>query len=720
MEALHYTTQVGGETLTIETGKLAQLASGAVTVRYGDTLVLATAVYSDSTREGIDFFPLMVDYEERLYASGKISGSRFMKREGRPSDAAILTSRLIDRPLRPLFPKSLRNDLQIIVTVLSYDPERDPDVVSIVAASCAVMLAGVPFKGPAAAVRVGLVPQAMATGEDVYNGHVFVLNPTRSQLEHSLLDLVVAGTAQKVNMIEAGAQELPEEVILKALAFAHDGMAPALEVQHNLVKKVESDKKAEAVENSIFEDVRSFVGEKVAEALKALDKQQRQAMLAEFEKQVLENFEGTYKQIDLKSTFTQLVEKEVRRAILEEGVRPDGRERTEIRPITNEVGLVPRAHGSALFTRGQTQVMTVATLGGPGMEQIIDTMEEETTKRYMHHYNFPPFSTGEAKPLRGTSRREVGHGALAERALVPVIPNKEVFPYTIRLVSEVLSSNGSSSMAATCGSTLALMDAGVPIISPVAGIAMGLVTDETEGESGNYKVLTDLQGLEDFAGDMDFKIAGTEKGITAIQLDVKVTGLTSAILNDAVMEAKDARLSILKSMLATIPASRAELSPYAPRILSTSIDPQKIGELIGPGGKTINKIIEECGGRSVISIDIEDDGTVLVSSVDATQSEKALSLITSMMKDIEVGEVMTGTVAQIMRDRNTGKEIGAIVQLTPKIDGMIHISQIAHERVEHIEDYVKVGDEVTVKVVDVDRERGRISLSRKAALAPEA
>jgi polyribonucleotide nucleotidyltransferase len=714
MEALHYETKIGDESLIIESGKLAQLASGSVTVRYGDTLVLATAVYTESAREGIDYFPLMVEYEERFYASGKISGSRFIKREGRPSETAVLTARLIDRPLRPLFPKHLRNDLQVIVTVLSYDPERDPDVISIIAASAAVMLSGAPYKGPASAVRVGLIPKDMVEGgEDVYQGHAFVLNPTATQLEKSLLDLVVAGTENKVNMLEAGANEIPEEVMLKAIQFGQKGMQPGNAIQRELVSHIPPAEIGSPELSPILEDVKNFVGDKLVDALKQVDKQQREAMLLEFEQQIMENFEGAYKQIDLKSTFGQLVEKEVRQAILQHELRPDGRKITEIRSLASEVGLIPRAHGSGLFTRGQTQVLTVATLGSPGMEQVIETMEEDTTKRYMHHYNFPPFSTGEAKPIRGASRREIGHGALAERALLPVIPAKEDFPYTVRLVSEVLSSNGSSSMAATCGSTIALMDAGVPIQSPVSGIAMGLVTDENEGETGNYKVLTDLQGLEDFAGDMDFKIAGTEKGITAIQLDVKISGLTEEIITQTLEQAKEGRKEVMKSMLATIPEPRKELSPLAPRILTITIDPKKIGELIGPGGKTINGIIEEVGGKSVTSIDIEEDGTVLVSSIDSEMGQKAIGIIESIMRSVEVGEVIKGTVAQIMKDRNTGKEIGAIVQLTPKIDGMVHISQIADHRVEKIEDEIKVGQTVTVKVAEVDRDRGRISLTMK-------
>ncbi len=714
MNVQQFTTQLGDEKLIIETGKLAQLASGSVTVSYGDTIVLATAVYASEPKEGIDYFPLMVEYEERMYASGKISGSRFIKREGRPSETAVLTARLIDRPLRPLFPKHIRNDLQVIVTVLSYDPERDPDTISIIAASAAVVLSGAPFKGPVSAVRVGLIPLSESNrGEDVWNGHAFVVNPTATQLKNSLMDLVVAGTEQKVNMIEAGAREIPEEIMLKAIKFAHDGMQAGIKVQNELATAVERATHETPAVSPIVDDVKNFIGDKVAEALKAMDRQQRKQALAEFEAQVLENFEGAYKQVDLRSTFSQIVEKAVRAAILNEDTRPDGRAMTEVREITGETGLIPRAHGSGLFTRGQTQVLTVVTLGGPGLEQVIETMEEETTKRYMHHYNFPPFSTGEAKPMRGTSRREIGHGALAERALEPVIPSKEDFPYTIRLVSEVLGSNGSSSMASTCGSTLALMDAGVPIAAPVSGIAMGLVTDETEGESGNYKVLTDLQGLEDFAGDMDFKIAGTKEGITAIQLDVKVSGLTEAIITDAVMQAKDGRMHVMEKMLEIIPEVRKDLSPLAPRIFTTKIDPKRIGELIGPGGKTINGIVEECGGKTVMSIDISEDGTVSISTADSKMGEKALDIVQSMFRDVEIGEILEGPIVQILRDRNTNKEIGAIVQLTPKMDGMVHISQIAEERVEKIEDYVKVGQVVKVRVTDIDRERGRISLTMK-------
>lgn len=719
MDLQQWHATLGGKELLVETGKLALLANGSVTATYGDTVILATAVYTDQPREGVDFFPLSVEYEERLYAAGKISGSRFIKREGRPSEVAVLTSRLIDRPIRPLFSKYLRNDLQIIVTVLSYDADYDPDTLAIIAASSALMMTEAPFRGPVAAVRVGLVPMKMvAKGEDVYNGNAFVINPTVAERAESLLDMVVAGTAKKVNMLEAAANEVPEEVVLKAIAFAQKEMQPAIKLQEEIRVAVGREAKHEDPEHELIDKVREHVGDKIADALEEMDKERRAAMLKEFETSVLAEFEGEFKQVDLKSAFSTILQKEVRRLILEKGLRPDGRAITEIRPLASEVGVLPRVHGSGLFTRGTTQALTIATLGSPGEEQLVDTMEEEGTKRYMHHYNFPPFSVGEAKPLRGTSRREVGHGALAEKALVPVLPSKAEFPYTIRLVSEILSSNGSSSMAATCGSTLALMDAGVPIKRPVAGIAMGLMTDENEGETGGFKVLTDLQGLEDFAGDMDFKITGTTEGITAIQLDIKINGLTEEIIKTAVNQAHDARMTILEHIKSTIAAPKTELSKYAPRIASLKIDPKRIGELIGPGGKIINGIIEEAGkgDKTLVNIDIEDDGTVNVSSADAEALARALKMVEGITREVTIGEIITGTVAQVMRDRNTGKDIGAIVQITPTMDGMIHISQIANERIEKVTDVLNVGDEVTAKVVDIDKERGRISLSRKELL----
>ncbi len=698
MELIQLHTEVGGKDLSFEVGKLAGLADAAVTVRYGDTVVLATAVMAKEAREGIDFFPLMVEYEERLYAAGKISGSRFIKREGRPSETAVLTARLIDRSLRPLFSKSERRDVQVIVTVLSIDQENDPDVISIVAASAALMASVAPFRGPIGAVRVAMIDDQ------------FVINPTKTEMGKSNLDLVVSGNGKKAVMIEANANEVPEDVMLKAIAFAQESLQVTIDLQQELVDKINPVNLTETAEDqTIHTEVTNYVGDQLTALLQEADKAKREEQLTAFEAQVLQNFEGNYKQVDLKTTFGKLVEKNVRKAILDKGMRPDGRHPKEIRPLSIEVGLLPRTHGSALFTRGQTQALTIATLGAPGEEQVIETMDEEGTKRYMHHYNFPPFSTGEVKPVRGASRREIGHGALAERALLPVIPAQTDFPYTIRLVSEILSSNGSSSMASTCGSTLALMDAGVPIKAPVAGIAMGLMTDDT----GRYSVLSDLQGLEDFAGDMDFKIAGTAKGITAIQLDVKIDGLTPEIIHDTLTQAKEGRDFIMDAMLKVIAEPRGELSAFAPRITAVQIDPEKIGIIIGPGGKMINKIITECGGKEVTSIDIEEDGTVMVSSTDPVMAKKAISWIEGLTKEVKVGEKYSGPVMQIIKDRMKGNEIGAIVQLTPNQDGMVHISEIVPERIEKVSDKLDIGQMVDVVVTEVDKERGRISLSIK-------
>jgi len=693
-----------GEKMTIEVGKMAEQADGSVMVRVGDTVVLATAVVAEQPREGVDFFPLLVDYEERFYAAGKISGSRFIKREGRPSEQAILTCRLIDRPLRPLFPKSFRNDIQVVITVLSYDGENDPDMISIFAASAALLQTTAPFVGPIAGCRVGLIDGQL------------IVNPKNSKLKDSDLDLTIAATNDRVMMIETSAKEISEEKIIEAIALAQKSIIPLLDIQKKIAeakKKIVAEEIRE--EQDIFEEihakVKDYVGENIAVAMREVNRELREQQISEFETEVLKNFEGAYKQTDLKSAFGQLVEKEIRRLILDEDIRPDGRGIREIRPISIEVSLLPRTHGSALFTRGQTQALTVATLGSPGMEQMIDTMEEDTTKRFMHHYNFPPFSTGEVSPIRGASRREIGHGYLAEKALAPMLPSKEEFPYTIRLVSEILSSNGSSSMAATCGSTLALMDAGVPIKKPVAGVAMGLVTNQ---DASKFKVLTDLQGLEDFAGDMDFKIAGTDQGITAIQMDTKIHGLTMEIIKQTFSDGKEARLTIYNKIKEAIDAPRESLSIYAPRIETIKINSERIGELIGPGGKNINKIIADCGGKEVMAIDIDEDGTVMVSSTDQEMGTKAINTIKMLMREVKVGEVISGKILEIKKDRMTGKEIGAIMEITPKVDGMIHISQISDQRVEKIEDYVKPGDIVTARVMEVDKEKGRISLSMKA------
>jgi len=695
-----YEVDFCGRKLTLETGKLALLAPGSIKATCGGTVVLATAVISDETREGVDFFPLLVDYEERFYAAGKISGSRFIKREGRPSDAAILACRMIDRPIRPLFPKNYRNDVQIIITVLSYDGENDPDIIGMIAGSAALMQTKAPFLGPIGAVKIGLVAGKM------------VANPTIEQIEKSDLNLTIAATKDKVMMIEAEASEISEEEIVKAIELAKKSILPLIEIQ----KKIKNEHHQEDAEIELIDDqtihgeISKIVGGKLKEAVRELDKMKREENIKSFESEVLETLEGNYKQLELKSAFTKLVEKEIRLAILDDDLRPDGRGIEEIRPIDVEVGVLPRVHGSGLFTRGQTQALTVATLASPGMEQFIDTMETETTKKFMHHYNFPPFSTGEVAPMRGVSRRAVGHGYLAEKALVRMIPSTEDFPYTIRLVSEILTSNGSSSMAATCGSTLALMDAGVPIKKPVAGIAMGLVTDKND--ESRFKVLTDLQGLEDFAGDMDFKIAGTRDGITAIQMDTKIAGLSDAIIVQTFKQAHVGRMEILDAIEAVI-SKPNELSPLAPIIKALHINPEKIGELIGPGGKNIRKIIEDCGGKEVTSIDIEDDGTVMVGSTDSEMGKRAISIVESMTREIEIGEIIEGKVIEIKRDRMTGKQVGAIVEITPRQDGMIHISQISKERVEDIGKYLKVGDTVKAKVVDVDREKGRVALSIK-------
>lgn len=691
---------LGNIEVEIETGRYAEQADAAVTVRSGDTVVLATVVVSKKEREGIDYFPLMVDYEERLYAAGKISGSRFIKREGRPSEAAVLTSRLIDRPLRPLFDKYFRKDVQVIVTVLSIDKENDSDVLAIIAASAALSKAGtVEYRGPVGACRVGLID-----GE-------LVANPTKTQLENSTLDLVVAGTKERIIMIEAGANEVPEDIMLKAMKLAHESMQGVIKLQEKIFVKYTAPSKVVKEGTSVDQAVKEYLGSRVEKLLEKMVREERASEQEAMTDEICLHFEGDYKQSEIKEAFTKLVAKQIRKNLLDKDVRPDGRALDEVRQITIEHGLLPRTHGSALFTRGQTQALTIATLGAPGDEQTIETMDMEGTKRYMHHYNFPPFSTGEAYPVRGASRREIGHGALAERALLPVIPAQADFPYTIRLVSEILSSNGSSSMAATCGSTLALMDAGVPIRKPVAGIAMGLMTND---DASKFKVLTDLQGLEDFTGDMDFKIAGTKDGITAIQMDTKIEGLTWAIIEQTLTQGFEGRMFIMDKMLSALPEPNAEMSQYAPRIQSVMIDPEKIGELIGPGGKNINKIIADAGGKEITSIDIEEDGTVLISSTDPEMAKIAIDAVTMIGRTIEVGEIFEGPVIQIVRDRmDPKKEIGAIVQFLPNKEGMVHISQIDKERINLVTDKVKVGDVVKIKVMAIDPEKGRYSLSMK-------
>ena len=690
-----FTAHVGQRALQLETGKLAQQAGGAVVVRSGDTVLLTTATASAKTREGIDFFPLSVDYEERLYAAGKIPGG-FLKREGRPSEAGILLCRLTDRPLRPLFPKGLRNDVQIAVTALSTDQEQFLDILSIIGASAALTISDIPFGGPVGAVRVG------------YIDGQFVFNPTAQELELSTLDLRMAGTADAILMVEAGANVVSEELLLEGLQRGHEAMQEVIQLQLEMAREIGKPKfefTPAGVSDGVREKVVTAVGTRVLDALAAAEtKEERYGALEELEEQVVSDFAGEDvadgpAEKEVREAFSDMVKQQVRAKILE-GFRPDGRTLTGVRPISCEAGLLPRAHGSGLFTRGETQALTIATLGTASDEQMLDGLSTESSKRYMHHYNFPPYSTGETGPMRGPGRREIGHGALAERALLPVLPSDQVFPYTIRLVSEILSSNGSSSMASVCGSTLSLMDAGVPISAPVAGVAMGLVS-----EGDRYAVLTDIQGMEDHLGDMDFKVAGTAEGITALQMDIKVKGLRYEILRDALAQAREARLLILEKMLATISAPRPDLSPYAPRITLIKIDPAKIGTVIGPGGKTIRSIIEQTG----VKIDVEDDGSVLIAATDKAGASQAIEIIRSLTEDAEIGKIYTGKVV-----RTT--DFGAFVEILPGKDGLVHISQLADYRVPSVEEVVRVGDEVMVMVIDID-DQGKIKLSRQAVLA---
>ncbi|MGB9813563.1 MAG: polyribonucleotide nucleotidyltransferase [Thermovenabulum sp.] len=683
-----FKTEIAGRTLVFETGKLAQQANGSVLARYGDTVVLVTATASKEPREGVDFLPLTVDYEERLYAVGKIPGG-FIKREGKPSEKAILSARLIDRPLRPLFPKDLRNDIQIIATILSVDQDNTPDVLAINGASLALCISDIPFEGPVGAVSVGLV-----------DGQ-FVINPTVEQHEKSRLRLVVAGTKDAILMVEAGADEVTEEEMLNAILYGHEEIKKIVAFQEEIISKIGKPKMEIppiVIDADMEKAVREFATPEILKAIRIYDKQEREAYLSKITEETLLHFAETYpeKEKEISDILYSILKEEVRKMITKEGIRPDGRKSNEIRPISCEVGILPRTHGSGLFTRGQTQVLTVATLGALGDVQILDGLDLEETKRYMHHYNFPPYSTGETRVLRGPGRREIGHGALAERALEPMIPPEEEFPYTIRLVSEVLSSNGSTSMASVCGSTLALMDAGVPIKAPVAGIAMGLIKEEEK-----VTILSDIQGIEDFLGDMDFKVAGTAKGITAIQMDIKIKGIDAEILKKALAQAREGRLFILEKMLSVISEPRKELSPYAPRIFSLTIDPEKIRDVIGPGGKTINKIISETG----VKIDIEDDGRIYVAAPNEKAGEKALDMINKITQDVEVGKVYVGKVLRITN-------FGAFVEILPGKEGLVHISKLAKGRVKRVEDVVNVGDEILVKVTDIDKQ-GRINLSHK-------
>ncbi|XWN52696.1 polyribonucleotide nucleotidyltransferase [Anoxybacillus flavithermus] len=681
-----------GRPLTVEIGELAKQANGAVLVRYGDTVVLSTATASKEPKS-VDFFPLTVNYEERLYAVGKIPGG-FIKREGRPSEKAILASRLIDRPIRPLFAEGFRNEVQVVSMVMSVDQDCSPEMAAMFGSSLALTISDIPFEGPIAGVTVGRV-----------NGQ-FVINPSIAQMEQSDMHLIVAGTKDAINMVEAGANEVPEEVMLEAIMFGHEEIKRLIAFQEDIAAKVGKEKMEVALyelDAQLEAEIRARVEGEVKRAVQVPEKLAREAAIEQLKAEVVAAYEDqeadeeTIKQV--KEILHKLVKEEVRRLITEEKVRPDGRKVDEIRPLSSAIGLLPRTHGSGLFTRGQTQALSVCTLGALGDVQILDGLGIEETKRFMHHYNFPPFSVGETGAMRGPGRREIGHGALGERALEPVIPSEKEFPYTIRLVSEVLESNGSTSQASICASTLAMMDAGVPIKAPVAGIAMGLVKS---GE--HYTILTDIQGMEDHLGDMDFKVAGTEKGVTALQMDIKIKGLSREILEEALQQARKGRLEILKHMMQTISEPRKELSPYAPKILTMQINPDKIRDVIGPSGKQINKIIEETG----VKIDIEQDGTIFISSVNEEMNKKAKKIIEDIVREVEVGQVYLGKVKRI-------EKFGAFVELFSGKDGLVHISELAEERVGKVEDVVSIGDEILVKVTEIDKQ-GRVNLSRKAVL----
>ena len=701
-QILEKSLTVGGRIMTFQTGKIGKQAGGAIFLRYGDTVVSTFATCSGAPREGIDFFPLTVEFEERMYAAGKIPGG-FIKREGRASEKATLSARLIDRPIRPLFPEGFRNDVQVVAEIMSVDQDCTPDITAINATSAALTISNIPFEGPVAAVTVGLV-------DDEY-----VINPTVEQSAKSSMLLTVAGTMDAVMMVEASAHQVPEDKILEAIMFGHaevkkiakfiaDYREEALALG---LAKEKDEVKITKVEDRIVVAVKAHSYSKLDAAVRVEEKKAREGAIDEVKAEALSYFEAEFPEDTkaIKSVLEDLVHLIVRKLITDEHIRPDGRAVDEVRPISVEVGILPRTHGTGLFTRGQTQVLTVATLGAARDEQILDGLGLERSKRYIHHYNFPPYSVGETKPMRGPSRRDIGHGALAEKALRPVLPNETEFPYTIRLVSEVLESNGSSSMASVCGSTLSMMDAGVPISAPVAGIAMGLIK-----EGDNIAILTDIQGLEDHFGDMDFKVAGTSKGITALQMDIKIKGVSREILWKDLTQAKAGRLFILAKMVAVIDKPRAQLSTYAPRIITASIHPDKIRDVIGPGGKTIKKIVEQTG----VKIDIEDDGRVFISSVGGEGGEQALKIIHALTQEVEVGKIYKGKVTRVM-------DFGAFVEVIPGVlgltgkEGLVHISQLAYERVEKVEDIVKAGDEIMVKATAIDKQ-GRLNLSRKDAM----
>ena len=687
---------LAGRELSIETGHLAKQASGAVLVRYGDTVVLVTGTTSKEPREGVDFFPLTVDYEEKMYAVGKIPGG-FLRREGRATEAATLSARLIDRPIRPLFPKGYRCDVQIVATVLSVEADNEPDMCAMIGASAALHLSSAPFMGPIAGVSVGLI------------GDEFIINPTETQRAESRMHLSVAGTFDAIMMVEAGAKEVPEEQMLDAIMFGHE------EIQRivAMIEEFRADALAAGIAQNkidvepielpedIVADVEATAHDELKEALQIVNKQARDEAVSAVKDKAVEALIEKYpeQEEDLRAALEAMMKQIVRKLITLEHKRPDGRAITEVRPLTCEVDLLPRAHGSAVFTRGQTQIMSVTTLGSLRDNQLLDGIENVDSRRYLHHYNFPPYSVGETRPMRGPGRREIGHGALARRALEPVIPSEEEFPYTIRVVSEAIESNGSTSMGSVCGSTLSLMAAGVPIKKPVSGVAMGLIREGDE-----FVVLTDLQGLEDALGDMDFKVAGTKDGVTALQMDIKISGINRAILKQALAQAYDGRMFIMDAMLAAIPAPRTELSPYAPRVLQMKIDVDKIKDVIGSGGKTIKKIIELTG----VEIDVEETGVVHILSVDADAAARAQKMIEDIVREPEVGEIYEGPVVKIM-------DFGAFVNILPGKDGLVHISQLAKKRVNKVEDVVKVGDIVRVKLVEIDKQ-GRLNLSMKALL----
>ena len=692
-----FSMELAGRTMTVETGAYAEQAGGSCLVRCGDTAVMVCATVAKTARDGVDFLPLSVEFEEKMYSVGKIPGG-FIKREGRPTEKAILTSRLIDRPLRPLFPKGFYNDVQVIATVMSVEQDIQPDVLAMNGASIALSISEAPFMGPVGAVSVGYVDGK------------YILNPNSEQRDKSRIHLTVAGTKDAVMMVEAGANEVTEEEMLKAILFGHEHIKKIVAFISEIAAEVGKEKCEVEVykpDETLAERVREYAFKNMVWALDTFDRKEREARTTQVKADTIARFEeefpGSAKDIDnILYGFTKEI---VRDKIINKGIRPDGRSYTDIRPIWCEVGLFARTHGSAVFTRGQTQVMSVATLGAMGDGQTLDGIGEEEFKRYIHHYNMPPYSVGEARMMRGPGRREIGHGALAERALVPVLPTEDEFPYAIRVVSEVISSNGSTSQASICASTLALMDAGVPISKPVAGVAMGLIKDE---ESDNIVVLTDIQGLEDFLGDMDFKVAGTRDGITAIQMDIKIKGIDEQILTRALAQARDGRMFILGKMLETLDASRAELSKYAPRIIRFTIDPEKIREVIGAGGKTINKIIAETG----VKIDIEDDGRVFIASPDSEAATLAKKMIEDIVRDIVVGNVYLGKVVSIL-------PIGAQVELKPGKKGLVHISKLANRRVEKVEDVVSLGDEILVRVIDIKPD-GKIDLTRKGLLPEDA